>query len=93
VAARLAEAGDLDLARASLVVVVELRAELEVRREDLLHQERAGDRLQHVVDRDLHQIVVGVRLGDEVRELGVRLVFAVARATAMIWMISVNEPR
>ena len=71
---RLLEALDHQLAERWSVIVGSLRLELEVRRDHLLHQQRRGDRLEHVVHRDLDFVVAGVRLGDEVRELGVRLV-------------------
>ena len=75
----LLEALDLDDARRRrLVVAGALGLELEVLRQHLLHQQRRGDGLEHVVHRHLHLALRGVGLGDQVGELGVLLAGAVA---------------
>ena len=59
-------------------VTILAAVELEVGRQHLLHQKRAGDGLEHVVDRVRHDRGLHAGLGDEVGELRVGLAGGVA---------------
>ena len=71
---------DCTLIVTTLIFVRLLWFEVEVRGENLLHKQGRRYRLQHIVDRLYYFLVVSIRLGYEVCELGVRFIIAVSRA-------------
>ena len=72
------EAPDSQCPRFGGVVITLLGLEREVGSEDLLHEQRCGDRFEHVIYRYRYLVLAGVGFCNEVRELSTALAFAVA---------------